>query len=596
MEYTFNDWKKTLDTFYDSVEKDLEEIRKQKAEVLQIKAEIMNELNRGYYLRDDRRVVISAPEVIIGNVDKSGCLIGGGSTIIIRGNRVGIDGVGAAGSITTRAASIHQSAVDPGVDGNEAVVGTISEVVSQARAITIQSNNATDVFSIPPTGVSAGGVYIHADGQLTVDASQSSEWKKTLLQDRIDGLEKDKSAMKKEADDQRKSVEKIFSDIEDLYSQVEGLRGSGDDVNGGNDDVRSNVSDIQDLNDQIEVLAPSLYNAVDAYIHDISVLAEANRQLKSLKAEKDSILSGDDFKDTSTGASLSLRGECIGIVSADGDGNYRDNDNSGLSIVSNRVNISAIEQNGQLKENGEVKINAKTVNLSTANTKMEDDGKNGSATADGDIILTSKSVTIEAVDREIKDGEPKEKELTKEGLFSVRMEKTDFSATDTAGKATGSVSINSKVVQVKSMDVDKDKRTDDKLAEGSSMLLLSEKMYVGAKDKDNKSKKIQAVSEEMGLFADKTLEAQQGDAKAVLQLSGGNAAISGSKTEFYGDTTINGKAEMKDEVKAPKATIDNLEAKTSFKSMNISDGIAVPGAPSSASLSAKLKAEDLKDE
>ena len=53
---------------------------------------------------------------------------------------------------------------------------------------------------------------------------------------------------------------------------------------------------------------------------------------------------------------------------------------------------------------------------------------------------------------------------------------------------------------------------------------------------------------------------------------------------------------MKDEIKAPKATIDNLEAKTSFKSQNISDGIAVPGAPASGSLSAKLKTEDAPKE
>jgi hypothetical protein len=88
----------------------------------------------------------------------------------------------------------------------------------------------------------------------------------------------------------------------------------------------------------------------------------------------------------------------------------------------------------------------------------------------------------------------------------------------------------------------------------------------------------------VGLFADKTLEAQQADGKAVLQLSGGNAALAGSKTEIYGDT------EVKSELKAPKATVDNLEAKTSFKSKNISDGIAVPGA--SATLTTKLQPED----
>jgi hypothetical protein len=146
------------------------------------------------------------------------------------------------------------------------------------------------------------------------------------------------------------------------------------------------------------------------------------------------------------------------------------------------------------------------------------------------------------------------------------------------------------------MDVEKEKRTDDKLAAGSTMVLVSEKMYVGAKSKDVKSKKLQAVSEEVGLFADKTLETQQGDGKATLQLADGKAALGGSETQVYGKTTINAATEVKAELKAPKATIDNVEAKSSFKSPNISDGIAVPGAPSSAKLSAKLKTEDAPKE
>jgi hypothetical protein len=178
----------------------------------------------------------------------------------------------------------------------------------------------------------------------------------------------------------------------------------------------------------------------------------------------------------------------------------------------------------------------------------------------------------------------------------MRAEKMELSATDTEGNATGCVGINGKAVSLRSMDVDKEKRTDKSLAKDSTMLLLSEKMYVGARDKSNKSKKVQAVSEEMGLFADKTLEAQQGDGKAVVQLTGGNAAVSGSKTQVYGATTINGKTEVKDEVKAPKATIDNLEAKTSLKSPNISDGIAISVPATPSSLSTQLKTEDAPKE
>jgi hypothetical protein len=82
----------------------------------------------------------------------------------------------------------------------------------------------------------------------------------------------------------------------------------------------------------------------------------------------------------------------------------------------------------------------------------------------------------------------------------------------------------------------------------------------------------------------------------VVQLDGGNASLGGSKTEVYGPTTINDKTEVKGEIKAPKATIDNLEAKTSFKSPNITDGMGAGGAGGGGSLSAKLKTEDAPKE
>ena len=101
------------------------------------------------------------------------------------------------------------------------------------------------------------------------------------------------------------------------------------------------------------------------------------------------------------------------------------------------------------------------------------------------------------------------------------------------------------------------------------------------------------VSEEIGAFADKTLEIQQDDGKAAVQLDGGKVGVGGSKTEIYGDTTINAKTEIKAELKAPKATIDNVEAKSSFKSPNIKDGMGAGAGGGGGSLSTKLTSEDV---
>ena len=591
MDYSFDDWKKSLEDFKGSVTKDLEEIRKHKEEVRQMKSEIFSAMNNGYYLRDDNRIVISAPEIIIGNVDREGILnADAGSRIILRGQKVDLEGVGEAGSVHTRAASIHQIAVDPGADGLEAVAGPLSEVVTQARRVVLEADKADGAFSGAPSAGGDGAVRIHADGLLSVEASVSAEARKTLLEARLKQLDALKSATEKEVDGDIKTFDTLAKSIQDLCDHQDSIVS---DVMS----LRTEVGTLFGFENEMQRYSAAFSQNFESCSRAISRLAELNRQIACLKAEKDAIKGGDDFKKNPTGAAVSIVGERVDILSRDGDGNLRDNPEAGVGILANKVEIKALDAEGALQKEGKVLVNAQTVEVSTVNSKelkYNDKGEleSGQYPSEGDVLVKSKTFTLSSVDSELKDGKLEEKALTKDSALSIRVEKTDFSATDTEGKATGGIALNAKEVSVRSMDVDKEKRTDDKLAAGSSMLLLSEKMFLGARKKDVKSKKLQAVSEELGLFADKTLEAQQDEGKAVLQLAGGNAAVSGSKTELYGATTITGKTEVKDELKAPKATIDNLEAKSSFKSSNISDGIAIPGAPANGSLSAKLKAED----
>lgn len=653
-DYIFDDWKKALDDFQKSVEKDLEEIHKQKAAIQQMKTDIFKEVEGIKYYRDPQRIILSAPEIIIGNVDQCGDLLGGTGRVIIKGQEVGLDGVGQTGSIVSRAPSIRQVAVDPGSDGAENVVCDISEVVTQACAVTIQSNNATDAFSMPSAPATRGGVTIHADTDMQISASVSSKQRKKEIEDSVKVLDKQISNLKTIMETQKNNVEGWFGTMKDMLDEEEEL--NQEDAMLG----RVNTLDLTDVHDRLESMLPSLYRSAIDYVRTLSVLAEANRQKKALEKEKDAIKTGDDFKKKTTGASLGIVAETINVATTDGDGNLHTNPEAGINVRTPGFGISMINDEGKLTEgsifsvstenialstlspdgkgkeskaagsvsvvskdisfdsidyeakegvftpkqltaDGKVSITAKTVEVSTAGPsglEKDDNGKltKGEFKAEGDVIVTSKNITMESLDYEVADGKLKPKTLTKGGAVSIRAEKTSVLAADTEGKATGSISLNAKAVSVKSMDVDKEKLTDSALAAGSTMTLVSEKMYVGSKSKDIKSKKLQAVSEEVGLFADKTFEAQQGDGKAVVQLSGGNTSVGGSKTQVYGDTTINAKTDIKGDLKAPKATIDNVEAKSSFKSSNISDGIAVPGAGGGGSLSAKLKTEDAPKE
>ena len=54
----FSNWLLALQNLQSSVSKDLSEIRKQKAEIQQLKADIMNEVARGKFIRDNVRLVL----------------------------------------------------------------------------------------------------------------------------------------------------------------------------------------------------------------------------------------------------------------------------------------------------------------------------------------------------------------------------------------------------------------------------------------------------------------------------------------------------------------------------------------------------------
>ena len=632
MDYIIKDWEKKMSAFESSVEKDLKEIRKCKADIQQMRNEIQREKQGNYFVRDAQRIILSAPEIILGNVDPDGVLYdGAASKIVLRGTDVDLEASGHGGRVETRAASIRQIAEDPGSDGHEHVVGVLSEVVSQARQIVIQSDDATGAFSALPSS-GGSGVCIHTDSQIEISATQTAESREKQLENRIKELETRKSQLKEQAADHKESFGDLIKEIEELMQKREEL------VKDDNA-IRTKYNEMEEANAELELVTESLGEEARSYSAILAMLSETNRLLKCFKEEKSKIKKGDDFKKNATGCAVSILGERIGLASVDGEGNLRDTDGSGIAMTANRVSIAAIEADGKLKEKGQVRIQAKNVEVTTAgtadatydkgeltkatyeaegdftlksknitiesvdyevadkkrkekqltadskiklraktievstessaNVEVDDEGKLTKANykAEGDIIVRSKTLTVASTDNDLENDETKEKALTAGGTITIRAEKMDLAATDTEGKATGSVSINAKDVSLKSMDTDKESHDDKELAAGSTILIVSETMNVGAKSKDMKSKKVETMSEEISVAADKTLEHSQGDGKASVKLADGKATVEASKTQIGCDT------EVKGEVKAPKATIDKVQVNQSFKSPNITDGM-----------------------
>ena len=650
----------------DSVYKQFDEKIDKLSEGYNLKVENFNQ-SMGRVIRDDKRIVLSAPEIIIGDVNLGGFLNPGSeSKVVIRGTDVSLQGAGDVGRIGVQAPIIEQVAENPGIDGNEHVVGEVSKIVSQAANITIQSDKVQSGEAFPTVSdMSEAGIRLKSDRQVDILSSASRENRLLQIDKRLKALK----IAKKTIDDDLKKAKEEFKkqrkEIEDLLEKKSKLAKK-------EEDVRTDYHDMDELNVRIEELSMSLTEAVFRYSEMLSMSGENARLTKFFSNQKDQLskVTADDFKKKSTRTAINVISETVNLSSMDADGNVRTNPEAGFNVLTNAMSVrgdhddkgSLLESNKLLvnmrrvdittagsaskeaddkdvltkaqyqnegdvvirsknitlesvdyeiaekkyKEkgltaDGKILLRSKTIEASTVNSKdvdVDDKGKLTKATytSEGDVIINSKTVSVKAIDTQLDGGKTKETALTKGGSFAVRIEKSQFSATDTEGKATGSMSINAKAIDVKSMDVEKEKRTDSKLAQGGTIKTVAEKMYVGAFSKDLKSKKIQAQSEEIGLFADKTLEAQQGEAKAVVQLSDGKTAVSGSETNIYGKTTINAQTEIKVDLKVPKATIDNLDIKTSLKTPNISDGIAV-GAPGAAgNLSAKLKTEDAPKE
>lgn len=583
----FENWQTALEDFQKNIEKELEEIRRHKAEVRQMKIDLIDHLGQGRYVRDENRIIISAPEIIIGDTDKSGMLQNGSSRVIIRANNINLEGVGSGatdtGSIISRAASIRQIAVDPGIDGTESVVKPTSEIVSQARSLTLKSDDAEGFFS--SDALSAGtGIHLSSNSMVSIDATKSCETQSEQLENLEKGLKTIVSDLKEDMKNVKSATASLMSKMKTLVSK--------DIMNLDAITTRTNYLDIEELHTEFSQLSSSLYNTMTDYFNVLSRLAEANRQLDCVKEQKEEINKmKSSFKEKTTDTFITLQSENINLTSIDGEGNLRTNDGAGINLEGKEISLSSYDNDGALIKESGIFMGSQEVEINTANPKISD--KNIDLPAEGSVRVVSKAIEVEAVDYETKNNKTEEKCLTKEGSFAVRAEKINLNATDTEGKATGSIAANAKAVEVKAMDVDKEKRTDKSLAAGSTLLLLAEKVYAGSKDKKTKSKSVQVASDKVGLFGDTTVELQQ-DGKAILQLSGGDASLSGGKTTFYGETTLQGKVTFKSDVTAGTVDMKNLKVQTSFKTPYTTEGMSVPGAPSTAKLSAKLSEEELK--
>ena len=506
MDFIFKEWQKKLSDFESSVKKDLAEIRKCKAEIQKMKQDTEFEKRRGRYIHDEERLILSAPEIIIGNVDDSGIHFDGtGSVVTVRGSQVNVQGIGKGGQVLTRSQSIRQIAEDPGCDGLEHVVGTRSEVVSQARHIVLHSQADEGVFSEEPSYPKGStGVRIHADEKIEVDASVSAENRREQLLKLYEKLKSDQIELEQKSARHKTSLEL-------MVTLMEKLLGDKKKISEKDKAVRACYEDMEKLNGQIEELSLSLSEEVCCYADVLSVLSETSRQLKCVETQQKNVKDAEKFKKETTGTSVAVTGEVISLESRDGDGHLRENKEAKIQVMGRMMELLAQKDDHSLMDDGQVSLAAKTVVVDQQdfnNAKYDDNGNLESAEypVEGTFAVKAKNIYMGAIDQELKDGVIRDKEQGKDGFITLqaqhinvdtsKVQNTDYDkeGNQTKGEylADGEVTINSKTITMGAVDSDYDAndphlRKEKALTEGASIKLRSECMTLDASTTDGKA-------------------------------------------------------------------------------------------------------------
>lgn len=605
------EWKDLLSEFNSNVDKSLKDIRQYKRDIEKMKVELVDELRGGQFIRDEECIVISAPRIIIGNVTKDGVLKEELGDIIIRGHALEMDGVGNSGSVRINAPVIEQRAIDTGLDGKEAVVYPVSDILHQARNIVLDSQDPTSdkdheaSFLREPVG--SAGICLNAEKGISVVAAPANEKKKEQITQDKQNIESAITDKKKDVSSKKKEVDLA---LERITNTLKNQKGLADD----DELTRSNILAIDEIRYTLQQYLPAFSKLLNDYAAMLSELAELNRKKQNLLTEEDAVNSSAAQYKESTGSSIYMQSERIAMHAKDGDNTWRTNDGAGVEIRANDIKLHSTQEKADDHSEilppedakGKVSIQARSVNISTAdatNQVFTDDHKLKTAQFPlvGNVTIRSKIIDLESVDLKQTDetGKLVEEKLTEGSQINMRAEKVRVKTIDHEGKSVGKFSVNSQKISMKATNIENYKpeveldsqgnrkqpttMKSKELAQGSEMLLLSGTVNIGYKNEKMMSEKVDVYGDNelsLGSLKDTSLWSDG----AHLDLKPKQAKLESSNTVNISGSTLDVSAEssFKGKITGGDIVTDNLTANKAVKTPNITDGVVVAGAPSSA--------------
>ena len=564
-------WEERLNNFKQALDKELQDIQQCKAELAEIQKEVQESLSGIRYIREEGRLVLSAPEIVIGDVDPLGVLGPRYSKVIIRGNEVKVEGTS---RILNRAPEIHSLAEHPGRDGQESTLPYHSEIVQVARNVLVNGVSDAEVINPNRDMVSQPGVAITSRGSIDVNASVSCEYESQQLDQAIQALKNQKCQTDKQIADIEKEVKAASMEL-DLLLKLP-------DVNVSDTLVRVNYLDIGELHEEYNQKVKRMCEKCMAYYSALATQADTNLRIAALEKQKETVKGRKaNFEEQTTGSSIYLQSERIRLDTRDGDYHTRTNPEAGFFVNSSHISLTSYMDDWKTIEESYLYVGTQKATISTQNYNYSDPQKGeGEVVTEGEVNILSKTVRVQAVDADLKEFEPTEKALTPESQLTVRMEQTQVQATDTEGKATGLIDMNAKNLRLKSMDVDKESGEEKELSQGSQLQLLAESMFIGSTEDKQQTLLAQVAADRLKLFAKTENEWQLDEDKGLLRLKEGTATFSSKGLEFWGKTTFNDQAQFT-VVQVGDVKVDNIDVSKSSKTPHTSDGVPGKTSPKS---------------
>lgn len=606
----YKEWKDTLKQYKAEMTKELAEVRKAKQELYEMQRQLQEMAFSGRYERDEDTLVLSAPNIIIGNVDKHGNLLSGNSNIIIRGHNVALDGVGESdgtsvtgGQVVTRARTVKVQTVDPGPDGLESVAFMDSSFSVQSAAIgmsaeTVDGNANGGVFTRSAKN-STGNIELSAETNVNVTASVPLLAKPagttTPLDtaiSKLNDITKDNSDTNKKIEDTIKNVgteiDKLDKNQNNKNLDLLGKAGEQADTLALRTglykfDERTDISEIGSMN-----IAQGVVECSALFAH----LAEANRVQKYLTDHKTKLNANADNK---LNAGVNITSGIINLKTADSKGEILTAEGNGVNIITQNTKFEAVNGTTPI-EKTTFKVVADDVNFDASKYEYTAIGSGADekivpskGVASGSLKFNAFQIEMKTMDREYDTADSsrkiKSEKIHEKSRFWLNTEEASFDMADSEGKTSGKFKVNAKEIDLTGYDFKKEGGIAEKVTEGSMIKVGAETMILGTVLKDKlECKHIQLYGNMSHVFGKEKLFVHQ-DKVGLSFKDNEKATIIGKEIKLGGAITLSGDTEVKGALTAGDIDAKNVTASVSVTGPNYKDGVPVASGPAASETS-----------